>query len=66
MQPAVKAHALENYEKDGWDFLVECWDDAQILETIGKAKIEKAAIAKVRKVVKMLNERRQEIRSPEF
>lgn len=34
MIPAIKKHALENYEKDGWDVLVECWDDDEIVHTI--------------------------------
>ena len=31
---AVRKHALNNYENDGWDYLVECWDDGDILEQI--------------------------------
>lgn len=27
---AVKDHAVENYERDGWDFVVECYDDEMI------------------------------------
>ena len=27
---AVRRHALDNYERDGWDYLVECWDDGDI------------------------------------
>ena len=30
----VRAHALKNYEKDGWDFVVECWSDKEIEECI--------------------------------
>lgn len=30
----IKAHAVEHYEDGGWDVIVECWDDAQILETL--------------------------------
>lgn len=30
MVAAVKAHALANYGKDGWDSIVECYDDADI------------------------------------
>ena len=63
---AVKAHAEANYEKDGWDFLVECWDDAYIAEVIGKAKTAKSAIAKARKIVRMLSERRREVQSEIF
>lgn len=45
---AVKAHALKNYNKDGWDFLIECHDDAEVREAIGNASTLRGAIAKVR------------------
>lgn len=57
---AVRAHAEANYERDGWDFLVECWDDAEIAEVIGNAKAPKSAIANCKRAVKALNEYRQE------
>ena len=44
----VKAHALKNYNRDGWDFLIECHDDAEVLKAIGKATTFRGAIAKVR------------------
>jgi hypothetical protein len=31
---AVRKHAMDNYEQDGWDVLVECYDDWDILELI--------------------------------
>lgn len=34
MVEAVKAHAQANYERDGWDYVVECWDDAEIAATL--------------------------------
>lgn len=34
MVAAVRAHALEHYEEGGWDFVVECYEDADILEAI--------------------------------
>jgi hypothetical protein len=27
---AVKAHALRNYNRGGWDVVVECWSDEEI------------------------------------
>lgn len=27
---AVRSHALQNYTSDGWDFVVECWEDKDI------------------------------------
>jgi hypothetical protein len=38
---AVRAHAHANYNRDGWDYLVECWDDEYIARTIGTAKTAK-------------------------
>jgi hypothetical protein len=35
---AVRAHANANWGKDGWDFLVECWDDEDIARAVGNAK----------------------------
>jgi hypothetical protein len=33
----VKDHALLNYEKGGWDYLIECHDDAEILKAMGRS-----------------------------
>ena len=37
---AVRRHAINNYEQDGWDVLVECWDDGNILERISDANAQ--------------------------
>ena len=63
---AVRAHALEHYETDGWDFIVECWEDADIAEAIGSAGSPEAAIAAVRKTARLLDERRSEVRAEIF
>ena len=60
---AVREYALANYEKDGWDYLVECWSDEDIAQEIGKARTVLGAISKCRRVVKLLDERRQEVRA---
>jgi len=60
---AVREFAINNYEKDGWDYLVECWSDADISEEIGKAKTVRGAISKCRQTVKLLDERRREVRA---
>ena len=36
---AVRAHAIANYNKGGWDFLVECWEDSDIEALIGNSKL---------------------------
>jgi len=58
---AVRDHAEENYCLDGWDFLVECWDDKDIAERIGDAKTVKQAIKNCLEVVQLLSEQRSEI-----
>jgi len=60
---AVREHALANYEKDGWDYLVECWSDEDIAKEIGRSRTTQGAISKCRRVVKLLDERRQEVRA---
>lgn len=34
----VKNHAEQNYNSDGWDYLVECYDDNEIAEMIAECK----------------------------
>jgi hypothetical protein len=60
---AVRKHALNNYNDDGWDYLVECWEDGDILEQISdkNATTPAAAIAACLAVVKPQNERRSEM-----
>ena len=43
----VKRHAIDNYDTDGWDYLVECYDNAEIAEAIGDAKTLDEAIKRV-------------------
>ena len=63
---AVRHYALTNYNSDGWDFVVECWEDADILECIGDAQTVNAAIAAVRRIVKIQAGRRYDIESEAF
>ena len=35
----VKAHAQTNYDKGGWDVIVECWTDSEIAEFLTKANV---------------------------
>ena len=43
----MRKHALDNYETGGWDFLVECWEDADIEEAIGTATTLADALAAI-------------------
>ncbi len=44
----VREYAYNNYE-NGWDTLIECHNDEEILEAIGKAKTIPGAIVNVNK-----------------
>lgn len=65
---AVKRHAVDNYENNGWDVLVECWDDGEILERISEAnaKTPDAAIKACQFWVELYDEQRRAIRNEAF
>lgn len=63
---AVKQHAKDNYEKDGWDYVIECLDDNDILFLIGDAATEETAIAAVGDVMKERAGIRADIQSEVF
>tara|TARA_R110002020_G_scaffold15254_6_gene54540 strand:+ start:462 stop:686 length:225 start_codon:yes stop_codon:yes gene_type:complete len=58
---AVRAHAIENYEKGGWDFLVECYSDDEIVDLISGARTESGAIKKCANLLGALDARRQDV-----
>ena len=62
---AVKGHAVRNYEKDGWDYIVECYGDGEIAEIIqdAKATTPKQAIKAVGDYIKVVDDYRSEIRN---
>ena len=45
---AVKQHAEQNYERGGWDYIVETCNDDELIKYIGKATTVKSAIRNVR------------------
>lgn len=51
----VKEYARGNYEK-GWDYVVECWEDADIERVIENTKALHIAIGRVSKYVKIRTE----------
>ncbi len=60
---AVREHALKNYNTAGWDFVVECWSDADISAAFGDAAAEDQAISRVKACVSPLAEYRDDIRA---
>ena len=63
---AVKAFAYSNYNKDGWDILIECYSDDDIAELIGNRKTIDSAIKACRKDVKERDSWRKEIEATAF
>jgi hypothetical protein len=60
---AVKKHARQNYEKQGWDIVVECFEDADILKLIDGATSERDAIERVLEDVRPHHEYRRDIQA---
>lgn len=60
---AVKRHANQYYETDGFDYVVETYTDSDIERVIGDATTPAQAIARVRRAVLPLAEMRDEIRA---
>jgi hypothetical protein len=61
----VKKHALEHYEENGWDIVVECFGRDELIPLLreaGAATLEDA-IEAVGEIAKLHDERRREIRS---
>lgn len=56
---AVKEHAKKNYEQDGWDFVIECYDNADIIRDMNGATTVEDAIEAVGSICRIHNETRQ-------
>ena len=56
----VIQHAVDHYEVEGWDILVECWSDEEIWSYIEGAADEKEAIRLAAQALKPLNDQRME------
>ena len=63
---AVKRHAIANYESDGWDYIVEGYEDEQIVEIIKTALTEKDAIRMVHEHIKPRADYRADIQAEVF
>lgn len=62
----ITQHALTNYEEDGWDYWVECYDTEDRLEVIEGAKTYEHALRKAHRHLKRLDDHRKEIQSTAF
>ena len=61
----VRNHAMQHYDKGGWDEVCEAWDDGDILEYFIEGNPTKA-FKELSKTVKLRYEYAQEIRSTAF
>lgn len=61
MVAAVKKYAEDHYNEDGWDSIVECYDNSDIAREVGNATTIEEAIAKVGKGCKIWDEHRQDV-----
>jgi hypothetical protein len=65
----IKQHALDHYNEDGWDYVVESYTDDELAEVAAedfngrKAATYKQALANVRRVTRLLDERRRDVSS---
>lgn len=66
--PAVKKFALANYDRDGWDVIVETMEDEELAEMILESRCYtvNGAIKAVRSFGRMHDDRRQEVQSYAF
>jgi len=61
MIAAVRHHAEKHYNEDGWDYIVECYEDDEIEKEIGNASTNQEAIANVGRICKLCDDRRQDV-----
>ena len=62
----LKQHALVNYNKDGWDYLIETYDDKEIAMEIIDCECYEDAFERVADNLKLLDDHRKEIQSTAF
>jgi hypothetical protein len=62
----IKAHALKNYENDGWDTVTEAMDVDELADQIKDAKSYAEALMSVARSVKNYDEYRRDIQGTAF
>ena len=65
---AIREHARKNYNMGGWDVLVECWEDRDIVEFCEKANINdtKKAIFAIGEGLEIYDDYRKDIQAEVF
>lgn len=59
---AVRDHAQAHYD-EGWDVIVEAYEDSEIVEAYGDATTPEQAISRMAEIVELRNDRRQEVQA---
>lgn len=68
----IRQYALEHYQESGWDVLVECWDNSDILNDLIESKINpetvslEDAIAAIASTLDVYDDRRKDIQAEVF
>ena len=44
----VRRYALDHYEEGGWDVIVECWSNDDILDYVGAVRTVNGAVKKLK------------------
>ena len=60
---AVRDHAVRNYNVGGWDYVVETYDDKELIEEIGDAATPEEAIRRIGEIVGSLDSYRRDIQA---
>ena len=65
---AVQKHAVVNYEKSGWDYIVECWTRQEIAEELTRCNINTVseAIAHYAESARIFHDRRTDAEAEIF
>lgn len=65
---AVQRHAVVNYEKNGWDYIVECWTREEIMDHLRENVMltEGGAISLFEEIADHYNQRRIDIEAERF
>jgi hypothetical protein len=62
----IRAHAIENYEVDGWDIVYECYDDADLLALLMFCDTPASCIEQIYRDIAPYNAYRHDIRGEIF
>ena len=62
----IRKHAIVHYNEDGWDILVECWDDAYIAEHYRDCKTYEEAVIAISNVLVAMDGWRREVQAEIF